>query len=314
MTPDEIRAIVRATQDPQKLFGTGSADKLHRALLKICHPDLGGDGETFRALQGLWENFDSSAPEPLLRLDDICSSLEENGFFEVKTLLNNDDSDLLENEAQNLEVITDGLALYPLFSQHFPILEWLDDDSEKLSYPNDLHPSDLVTLDELVKFYGASLDVRHLGWIWRRMVAVLGFVHRIDLVHGGIVPDAILIGPNQHDVILTNWYNGSYNREPFRFKSETHPQFYPKSLDAVIPEVDIFMAASVMLYAFPHMPDELGFYFNQLSLDALSGIIEKPDTLITEFDRRIYRLLGWRKEFVKLSWIDYDALRQELLK
>lgn len=301
-----IRKAVIVAREPAQLFGHDreEAEKIRKKLLFICHPDHGGDEESFNALQKLWDNYDPSDAEPLLRVDDIASSTDD-GLNEIKTVLSQGDADLLQNEAQILDIVNEKGQLYL-----YPILESISDFEEVLSYPYGILPSDLITLEELKNFYGDDLDIKHLGWIWRRTMITLAEAHFNGIVHGGVLPNAILIEPPKHGYALTNWYNASYQQSPLLFKSETYSSFYPVDLKKVLPELDTYMAAETMLWLFPNMPMTLEKYFKDIQNFKLCDF----DHLNDEFSKRIFRFLGWNpKEFVTLDWINYDTLRKELL-
>ena len=64
---------------------------------------------------------------------------------------------------------------------------------------------ELYTLAEVRRHYPAGLDGRDVAWIWRRLLAVLQFVHRCEVTHGAVLPDHVLIEPREHKLILVGW-------------------------------------------------------------------------------------------------------------
>lgn len=42
-------------------------------------------------------------------------------------------------------------------------------------------------------------------WILKRLLELLGFVHRAGFVHGAVVPDHVLIHPRDHGAVLVGW-------------------------------------------------------------------------------------------------------------
>lgn len=50
-----------------------------------------------------------------------------------------------------------------------------------------------------------AIDVRHVVWIWRRVLEVLAFVHDSGWVHRDLVPENLLIHPSDHGVQLVGW-------------------------------------------------------------------------------------------------------------
>ncbi len=53
--------------------------------------------------------------------------------------------------------------------------------------------------------HAQGLDARHVVWIWRRMLEVLGFIHRQDWCHGDVRPEHALVHPQDHGVLLIGW-------------------------------------------------------------------------------------------------------------
>lgn len=61
------------------------------------------------------------------------------------------------------------------------------------------------SLDQARSFYPAGVDARHIVWIWRRTLEVLGFVHRQGWSHGGLRPEHLLVHPRDHGILLCGW-------------------------------------------------------------------------------------------------------------
>ena len=61
------------------------------------------------------------------------------------------------------------------------------------------------SLEALNERYPVGLDPRHAVWIWRRMLAALGFAHQQGWAHGDIRPEHALVHPRDHGVRLIGW-------------------------------------------------------------------------------------------------------------
>ena len=70
-----------------------------------------------------------------------------------------------------------------------------------LRHPNGFWGS----LDDLNARHPAGLDPRHGVWIWRRILAVLAFIHSEGWAHGDIRPEHALVHPADHGVRLIGW-------------------------------------------------------------------------------------------------------------
>lgn len=73
-------------------------------------------------------------------------------------------------------------------------------------HPGIASPSDeLYSLVDVRAAFAAGLDVRHMAWIWRRLLTVLSFIHSQDIMHGQVLPPHILIEPREHKLVLIDW-------------------------------------------------------------------------------------------------------------
>ena len=70
------------------------------------------------------------------------------------------------------------------------------------------------SLEALNERYPEGLDPRHAVWIWRRMLAALGFAHRQGWAHGDIRPEHALVHPQDHGVRLIGWASAKHVATP----------------------------------------------------------------------------------------------------
>lgn len=61
------------------------------------------------------------------------------------------------------------------------------------------------SLAALADRFPGGLDPRHAVWIWRRILAVLGFIHGHGWVHGDVRPEHALVHAPIHGVRLIGW-------------------------------------------------------------------------------------------------------------
>lgn len=61
------------------------------------------------------------------------------------------------------------------------------------------------SLAELAQRFERGIDPRHAVWIWRRMLAMLGFLHSRGWSHGDVRPEHALVNPRDHGVRLIGW-------------------------------------------------------------------------------------------------------------
>lgn len=86
-------------------------------------------------------------------------------------------------------------------------------------------------------------------WMWKRMLELLGFVHRSGFVHGAILPEHVLVHAKDHGVVLAGWSRAGRAGTPLVARSEGADAFYPDGLGAgglLRPAHDIAMSARVI--------------------------------------------------------------------
>ena len=61
------------------------------------------------------------------------------------------------------------------------------------------------SLAQVLHNFPSGIDPRHAVWVWRRMLEVLGFVHRHGWAHGRLSPDHLLVQPRDHGILVIGW-------------------------------------------------------------------------------------------------------------
>lgn len=111
------------------------------------------------------------------------------------------------------------------------------------------------SLQDVHREYPHGIDPKDMAWIWRRMLVVLGFAHANSVIHGAVLPGNIWIQPEEHGLMLKNWFYSVHNPSASReIISKVDPSFadwYPQEiLKYEIPTfgIDISMSAQCMIY------------------------------------------------------------------
>lgn len=104
------------------------------------------------------------------------------------------------------------------------------------------------TFEDVQRAYPQGIPPRASIWIWRRILEVLSFIHRSDMVHGAVVPSHLLVQENEHGVMLVGYSAAGRIGEKVRAISDRFALFYPNlSLRSKLtPQVDLVMSARVM--------------------------------------------------------------------
>ncbi len=171
------------------------------------------------------------------------------------------DNDLIRNEATVLKrlarIESDAdhhfQGYLPELIAHLKI----DDGSGPARATNAFRPADTyLSLEEICTHYPEGLDLRHVGWMWNRVLEALTFVHGKGIVHGAITPAHLLYNPISHGLILVGWSAAVADfvdgTDHIRIVSRTYRDFYaPEVFDKAPagPATDLYMAARAMLFA-----------------------------------------------------------------
>lgn len=60
-------------------------------------------------------------------------------------------------------------------------------------------------LTQVRQAYPQGVRPIDMGWMWRRLLLVLGYAHRQGVVHGAVLPSHVMILPAQHGLVLVDW-------------------------------------------------------------------------------------------------------------
>lgn len=247
---------------------------------------------------------------------DVYLGADPNGqSVVIKVARDRGDNDLMDNEVQVLESIKDADG-FDKMDHYFPQVIGSGKDSSRcrinvLSYnPNMIStPEELESLKNVVQSFGDAFSVRHIGWIWRKLITGLAFAHRNGIIHAALTPDNILltIDNEKHGVVLAGWIFGSEKQNKVVGMSEDWVMLYPPNMgqtEAVqpTPELDVYMAAKSMLWCVKDMPVELQKYFNWCAQDSLAARPSSFKTLLDQFEEIIFYKLGWQREFIRLNY------------
>lgn len=107
------------------------------------------------------------------------------------------------------------------------------------------------SLDQLRRIFPGGIDSRHAVWIFRRLLAALGFAHDNNVIHGAVLPRHVMVLPEQHGVVLVDWCYASLAEAgqafpPVKVVVMTYKDWYPEEVFAKrspSPATDIVMAA-----------------------------------------------------------------------
>jgi hypothetical protein len=96
-----------------------------------------------------------------------------------------------------------------------------------------------------------ALDGRHLAWIFKRLLTVLGFSHRQNILHGAVLPCHAMIHAAGHGLQLVGWGRSGTVGQRIRTVPARYRDWYPAEVQhqrAASPATDLFLAARCLVY------------------------------------------------------------------
>ncbi len=319
---DEVLTVNKADELFAGLNDTDAEHK-YRKLQREVHPDMwqeeiDKDRATiaFIYLNELWESFNGETAEKNSNPNIIQthrhtyiikkSWWEADGFSIQKTEYEGPnqyaylvfpkiatDNDLNLNAAQKIKLLNEDVnnkykAFYPVLMESFKF-----DINGKQTQCHTINiPENLYTLREALAENPTGLNGRDVAWIYKRLLVAMGNAHELGLVHGGINLDSILIEPDQHGLLLTNWQYAVEIGERLKAYPKSSRAYYPEYVFQKQPltaDLDIALASRTMLkLGGDVLPKPMQIFFK-----ACTGTNNPPAAqLLAEFNTLLERVYG----------------------
>ena len=239
----------------------------YRVLVKLVHPDTvdpsrkGPATTAFVKLSQLHDGQFRKAYE-----GDIADLLTDRDGRLVKVPRSPGDNDLMEAEAEALRRLQDSGD--PTFRPYAPRLldSYLHEDGDrKRRRVNVLERLDgFIPLSSLNRI----IDWRDAAWMWRRLLAGLGWAHRAGVIHGAVLEEHVLIHPAEHGLAIVDWcYSGSRPKAIVKHRRHAYPPEISKK--TATPATDIYLATGLMTRLIgPGIPEQLRRFADGCSYDA----------------------------------------------
>jgi hypothetical protein len=166
------------------------------------------------------------------------------------------------------------------------------------------HEPGFCTLDQVHEQHPA-LEARHLGWIFKRLLTVLGFCHRQNMLHGAVLPCHVMVHAADHGLQLVGWGQSVAAGARIRSVPARYRDWYPAEVHAhrpLSPATDLYMAARCLVYlaggdpVTNRMPEAVPLPMRRfVSTCLLESPGMRPDdawALLEEFDALLQKLYG----------------------
>lgn len=167
----------------------------------------------------------------------------------AKVIQEREDNDLAQNEMKALRILLTPETKYKKFLPAF-YDQFKTTDGQLgliLNYLEDCY--DLYSVHEK---YKTGISERHMVWMFKRLLTVLGFAHSKGVIHGNVEPAHIMIRPKDHNLYLIDWSYAAVN--PFQtgdgFKVFNEDFSAPEVAERKkpIPASDLYSAGKCMIF------------------------------------------------------------------
>lgn len=210
------------------------------------------------------------------------------------------DSDLMLAEAKTLKAIWDSKddrrAFFPRFEESFKHRDKTTKIDRTALVVRQL--PGFISLAEVKRIFPDGLEVRDLAWIWRRILVAISLLSELDIVHGSIIPEHILIHSELHGVQLTGMTTSVESGQAIKVLGGKRNFFPPEVLNKKPASVatDIYTLHATMAYM---LRDDAPKQFRAFIKGCM---FERPKVrphdslmLLKELDELLERLYGLRK-------------------
>ena len=283
------------------------ADRTYREWAKIVHPDGVSAAQSatatkaFAQLSGLFEQRHGrilKTPGGEYRIGakvfagDIADlSAVDGDKALLKVPRSPADNDLMATEADALRRLRDHGD--PKYRPYAPRLidSFTHEDAQRKRRTVTVleRQNGFVPLSRITK----RLDPRDGAWMWRRLLAGLGWAHRAGVVHGAVLADHVLIHPREHGLVLVDWcYSGN---RPAAIVARHRDAYPPEVLDdkTATEATDIYMATGLM-QGLIEMPGPMARFADGCRYPAPRMRPQDAWALLKEFDELLDNLFGPR--------------------
>lgn len=220
-------------------------------------PSAGGGSQTREEtpLGSIRIGNNAYTPGNLKFQGDLCSVYEATADNRgagktviLKIARRSEDNDLLYNEARILKILWEEQTTH---LKHLPHL--LDEfKSDRGKRGNVLEYLDGYDLHAVREKYPDGIPQRHIIWIFRRSLSVVGYAHSRGIIHGNIEPAHILIRPHDHNVFLIDWsyavHRPAESGEGFRALNEIYSAPEVRERRPPLPAADLYSLGKCMVF------------------------------------------------------------------
>lgn len=156
-----------------------------------------------------------------------------------------------------------------------------------------------VSLADVKAAYPDGLDARDLAWIWRRCLAAVSLLSELEIVHGSLVPEHILIHPHEHGVQLCGFTSSVPAGQTIKVLGGGPRWLYApevKAKEEATHATDLYTLHKTMQYMLHRdAPKQFSAFIRGVCFDRPAVRPHDARVLLGEYDELLERLYGPRR-------------------
>lgn len=229
-----------------------------------------------------------------------CRYLREPGDSELKDGLlklprSVRDNDLVAAEAATLKKIRatgrNRIAYFPRYEDAFKYRDKSTSVDRQALVMRRL--DGFISLRDVLDAYPHGIDVRDLAWIWRRGLAAISLLHELDIVHGSLLPEHVLIHPYEHGLQLCGMVTAVPAGTTVKLKVGATNFYAPEVLkkEEATTATDLYMWHRVMLRMLRQdTPKQFFSFIDGVCFERPAVRPQDPKYLLGEYDDLLFRI------------------------
>jgi serine/threonine protein kinase len=146
-----------------------------------------------------------------------------------------------------------------------------------------------------------AFEGRHLAWIFKRLLTVLGFCHGAGTLHGAVLPCHVMLHAAAHGLRLVGWGQSVERGRPIAVVPTRYRDWYPPEVlqrRPASPATDLFLAARCLIHLAggsppgAALPEPMRRFLRTCLLERPGMRPQDAWGLLDEFDVLLRRLYG----------------------
>lgn len=252
--------LAKCEDDPYEYFG-GDEQKL-RDIKRNIHPDKFTEPEEQEKAKLIFSKFtmlfeESKKTESIgkyrvikkLAVGDLSNVYlvkhDSDKFIVKRSRIGDKGHVLIKNEIKYCDQLNEKFK-GNIYDRMLPkVVESIDKSTVVYKYVDKIVSGSAVMAE-----FGGTLNSRHIIWMTKRALMILGAVHREGLVHGAITPDHLLFTRDNHGLVLCSWIHAGKHGDKVTLVPAKWKHYYPAetvSNKRLSRQLDIYMLGKSML-------------------------------------------------------------------